>query len=101
MLAPYGVIASYASMGRPTPALPFYELMGKNATLMPLLVYAMPEPAIAQAGADINAWLATGKAEHHIAQRFAFEQLVDAHLAVEAVAIGKVVVCIGGEAVCV
>ena len=101
MLGPYGVIASYASMGQPQPALPFYALMAKNATLMPLLVYSMPEPAIAQAGADINAWLATGKAEHHIARRFAFEQLVDAHLAVEAVEIGKVVVCIGGEAVCV
>ena len=99
MLAPHGVIASYASMGEPKPALPFYELMGKNVTLMPLLVYSMPEQAIADAGVDINAWLTTGKAEHHIARRFAFEQLVDAHLAVEAVQIGKVVVSIGGEAV--
>ena len=99
MLAPHGVIASYASMGEPKPALPFYELMAKNVTLMPLLVYSMPEQAIADAGADINAWLGTGKAEHHIARRFAFEQLVDAHLAVESVEIGKVVVSIGGEGV--
>jgi NADPH2:quinone reductase len=101
MLAPFGVIASYASMGEPKPALPFYELMAKNVTLMPLLVYAMPEQAIADAGADINAWLGTGRAKHHIARRFAFEQLVDAHLAVESVEIGKVVISIGGEAVCV
>lgn len=101
MLAPHGVIASYASMGAATPALPFYDLMGKNVTLMPLLVYCMPEQAIAEAGADINAWLGTGKAEHHIAKRFAFGQLVDAHLAVEAVEIGKVLVSIGGEAVCI
>ena len=101
MLAPFGVIASYASMGEPKPALPFYELMAKNVTLIPLLVYSMPEQAIADAGADINAWLGTGRAGHHIARRFAFEQLVDAHLAVEAVEIGKVVVSIGGEGVCI
>ena len=73
--------------------------MAKNVTLMPLLVYSMPEQAIADAGADINAWLGTGKADHHIARQFAFEQLVDAHLAVESVVIGKVLVSIGGESV--
>src|SRR5215470_14586891 len=40
-----GVIASYASMGDPDPKLPFYTLMGKNATIRPVLVYTMPDRA--------------------------------------------------------
>lgn len=101
MLANQGVIASYASMGAPQPILPFYELMWKNATLMPFLVYSMPEKAIADAGAAINTWLASGKAEYNITKRFALKDLAEAHLAVEAVDIGKVVISVGGEGVCI
>ena len=99
MLANSGVIASYASMGTPKPILPFYELMRKNATLMPFLVYSMPENAITDAGAAVNAWLGTGTAQHNITKQFALEELADAHLAVEAVEVGKVVISVGGETV--
>lgn len=91
-VADHGCIAAYASMGEPKPALPFYDLSRRNVTVMPFLVYAMPAAAIALAGRDVNAWLGTGRAVHQVGARFALAHTVDAHLAVEAGALGKVVV---------
>lgn len=97
MLANFGTIAAYASMGAPTPSLPFYELMFKNPTLMPVFVYSMPEQAQQDAGRDVNSWLASGTSQHNLAKRFSLSQLADAHRAVEATEIGKIVVSVGGE----
>jgi NADPH2:quinone reductase len=97
LIAPYGVVSAYASAAVPNPAIPFRELMAKNVKLVPFLVYSMAPDAIAAAGRDVNAWLAAGKARHNIAKRFSLEQLADAHLAVEAGEVGKVVVEVAGE----
>lgn len=83
VLQPNGVIAAYASTRVPEPALPFYRLMPMNATIRLVFVYEMPQPAKAQACADITAWLASGTATHAIAARFPLGQLVRAHEAVE------------------
>lgn len=97
MIASGGAITSYASMGNAQPVFPFWELARKNIGVLPVLVYSMPAQAMVDAGRDVNLWLASGRAGHNISQRFSLEQLADAHLAVEAAAVGKVVVEVGGE----
>ncbi|HEY4372318.1 MAG TPA: NADPH:quinone reductase [Burkholderiales bacterium] len=92
-----GSIATYASMGAPQPVLPFYQMMPKNLQVLWVLVYDMPQQAMAEAARDVNAWLAGGAAAHQIARTFPLAQLIDAHLAVESGAeIGKVIVEVGG-----
>lgn len=83
VLRPHGVIASYASMGVPEPVLPFYRMMGMNATIRLVFVYELPAPAIAQACSDITRWLESGTATHLIAARFPLARLAQAHEAVE------------------
>lgn len=83
VLRPDGVIAAYASMGNPTPALPFYDLFRLNPVLRPVLVYTMSDSAKAQAHADTARWLKEAKPIFAIAERFPLSEIVKAHLAVE------------------
>jgi NADPH2:quinone reductase len=87
-----GSIASYASMGKPEPALPFYSMMVKNIHLLWVFVYGMAPEAIEQAARDVNAWLASGRAVLPPFSTFPLKQLADAHVAVEKGAVGKVLV---------
>jgi NADPH2:quinone reductase len=87
-----GSIATYASMGKPEPAIPFYPMMFKNVRLLWVFVYEMAQPAIDQATHDVNAWLAAGRAVPPPFTKFPLEKLADAHVAVETGAIGKVLV---------
>lgn len=97
VLKPHGVIASYASMSLPEPVLPFYRMMGMNATIRLVFVYELPEPAMAQACADISRWLESGTATHGIAARFPLAQLAAAHEALEGGRhIGNVIIDIEG-----
>ncbi len=83
VLNPYGVIASYASMGAPKPAFPYYDLFRINPTIRPVLVYSLPDAAKARAHADIARWLAQAKPVFAIAERFPLSEIVAAPLAVE------------------
>ena len=87
-----GSIATYASMSKIEPAIPFYPLMFKNVRLLWVFVYEMPQEAMTEAGRDVNAWLAGGAAVHPRHHAFPLERLADAHIAVEEGAIGKVLV---------
>ena len=91
-----GSVASYASMTKPEPAIPFYPLMFKNVRLAWVFVYEMPQEAMADAGRDVNAWLAGDAAVHPQHHVFPLDRLADAHVAVEEGAVGKVVVEVGG-----
>jgi NADPH:quinone reductase len=95
VLAPNGSIATYASMGAPEPAIPFYPFMFKNARLLWVFVYEMPREAMDEAARDINAWLLAGRAEHPAYHRFPLARTADAHVAVEEGAVGKVVIDVG------
>lgn len=87
------VIATYASMGQAQPVLPVYTLTRKNLSIMGVLVYSMPQAAMQLAGAEVNAWLRSGRAIHNIAARFPLLRTADAHMAVESGSlIGKVIV---------
>ena len=95
VLRPNGSIATYASMAKPEPVIPFYALMFKNARLLWVFVYEMPQEAMVEAGRDVNAWLASGSAVHPEHHTFPLDRLADAHIAVEEGAIGKVIVEVG------
>jgi NADPH:quinone reductase-like Zn-dependent oxidoreductase len=84
VIAQGGTIASYASMGVPEPALPFYKLAVRNVTLRNVLMYTMPERLRREALTDIPRWIADGRAQFAVAGRFPLAAVVDAHLAVEA-----------------
>ncbi|MDF2765090.1 MAG: NADPH:quinone reductase [Rhodospirillales bacterium] len=91
-----GVIAAYASMGAPTPALPFYPLMFKAVTLRLVLVYILAPEARRRSIANLTAALAAGALTHPMAGRFPLDQIARAHEAVEAGnKLGQVLVSIG------
>lgn len=95
ILRPNGVVASYASMGDPKPAFPYYDLFRLNPVIRPVLVYTMSDAAKTQAHADIARWLKEAKPVFAIAERFPLAEVVKAHLAVERGAkIGQVILTI-------
>jgi len=87
-----GSIATYASMGKTEPAIPFYPMMFRNLRLFWVFVYEMGSQAIETAGREVNAWLASGRAVLPPFTVFPLERLADAHVAVEQGAVGKVLV---------
>jgi NADPH2:quinone reductase len=95
VLQPNGSIATYASMSKTEPAIPFYPLMFRNVRLLWVFVYEMPQEAMIEAGRDVNAWLVAGAA-HPRQHAFPLDRLADAHIAVEEGAIGKVIVSMAG-----
>lgn len=87
-----GVIAAYASDSALEPAVPFYRLVYRNITVHHVLVLDMPDAAKDQAVADITKWLAAGRLTHLVGQRFALDDIVAAHEAMEGGAYGKVLI---------
>ena len=95
MLKANGVISAYASEGQPEPAVPFYTLLYKNLTVRFELVFLMPEEAKQKAVEDLTKWLTEGELRHTVADRFALENIVAAHEAVESGPLGKVLIDLG------
>ena len=83
LLAPNGMIASYASDAVPEPKIPFGPLMVLNATLRLVFIYGMPEGAQDAAFADISEMLGVGALKYRIGARFPLARLASAHDAVE------------------
>jgi NADPH2:quinone reductase len=93
-----GTIATYASMGAPEPTLPFYALMGKNATIRAVLIYTMPERAKDEAVRDVNRLVEAGRLVHVVGARFPLERIVEAHQAQESGTVtGNIVVDVARE----
>jgi NADPH2:quinone reductase len=68
-------------------------MMFAGITLRLVLVFVMPEAALAQAQADITALLRAGRLSHRIAARFPLARIAEAHALVErGDAVGKVIV---------
>jgi NADPH2:quinone reductase len=76
-------IAVYATNGNRTPVVPMRELMEKCVALRALVLFALPQPLLAAAQADISKWLAAGPRIHNVAAQFALSDTAQAHLAVE------------------
>ncbi|HET9663770.1 MAG TPA: NADPH:quinone reductase [Burkholderiales bacterium] len=83
ILRPHGVVASYASARELNPVFPYTDFFRLNPVVRPVFVYTMPDAAKAQAHADIARWLAESKPIFAIAERYALDDVVKAHLAVE------------------
>jgi NADPH2:quinone reductase len=79
-----GVIATYASMGAPTPSLPFYPLMFRGVTLRLVLVYILPAEVRRRATSNIVSALSAGALTHPIAARYPLDRIAQAHETVEA-----------------
>ena len=88
---PHTHIVDYAA--EPTdPVLPVRKCMSANVTLRFILLYGVPAPALAQAAADVSGAIDAGALTELPVTRFPLDQIVAAHQAAEAGAVGKVVV---------
>ena len=74
-----GVVSCYASDAEPTPTLPFYPMMQKNAVLRWVYMYKISAAAFAQARDDITAWLTSGPTYHPVAKVFPLAETAAAH----------------------
>jgi NADPH2:quinone reductase len=90
VLAPGGVVSSYAVGAEPV--LLTRRLMTLNAEIQFVLVYTMPDTAKRQSVEDITTALRDGALTELPAVRFALDDIAAAHDAVEAGAVGKVLV---------
>lgn len=91
-----GTVVVYASEEQPL-AVPIRPAMRLNARYQFMLVYTMPDAAKRRAVADVAAAVAAGALRVGEdaglpLHRFTLEQTADAHAAVEAGAVGKVLV---------
>jgi NADPH2:quinone reductase len=97
VLKPRGVVASYADGGGTTVEVAIRPSMVGNTRLQFILIYTMGAEALAAAVEDVTSAVAAGALEvgeenglplHH----FPLEQTADAHRAVEADTVGKVLI---------
>lgn len=90
--APNAVVTSYANDAGTDPRIAVRDLMVPNVTLRFMLVYTMPAEAIRAAAEGVTTALEDGALTTLPLHRFPLERIADAHDAVEAGAVGKVVV---------
>jgi NADPH2:quinone reductase len=83
VMAMNSTIALYATNGNRSPVVPMRDLMEKCVAVRALVLFALPQPLLAAAQADISKWLAAGPRIHTIAAQFALSETAQAHLAVE------------------
>jgi NADPH2:quinone reductase len=89
--APGAGVVTYAAEAR-QPTLPVRELMTRNLTLRFVLVYTVPAAALRLAATEVTDAVAAGTLSPLPAHRYPLERIAEAHDAVEAGAVGKVLV---------
>jgi len=94
VLRPHGVIVSYATE-ESDPTIPVRQLMTGNVTLAFVVVYGFTPQAIGAAVGDISAALAEGTLGRLPEHLYSLEDTASAHDAVEAGALGKVLIDLG------
>ena len=91
--APNAAIVTYAA--EPTqPALPVRELMGRNLLLRFIMLYTVPAEALRHAAEDVTRALNQGALTALPTRTYPFAEIAAAHDAVEAGAVGKVIVAV-------
>jgi NADPH2:quinone reductase len=91
LTGPGTVIVTYASEAS-DPVLPVRACMGANVVLRFLLLYGFPAAALDDAVAGVSAALAEGALTELPTHRYPLSDIVQAHQAAEAGAVGKVLV---------
>ncbi len=84
ILARNGIVAAYASMAQPQPALNYYPLMFNNTLMRLVFVYAMPDEAMIEAQMDIDDMLRAGQLNPRVAATHGLDHIAAAHEQVEA-----------------
>ena len=84
-------MVTYAADG-PDPVLPVRACMTANVTLRFILLYTVPEPALRQAVTDVTNALEAGALSALPVHHFRLDDCATAHEAVEARAVGKVII---------
>jgi NADPH2:quinone reductase len=92
--APHAQIVTYAAEAA-DPVLPVRACMTANVLLRFVLLYGVPRATLDQAAQDITMALAEGALTELPVTRFSLDDIVAAHEAVEAGAVGKVLVIPG------
>ncbi len=97
VIARHGTVALYASEGDAPLAIPVRPSMTANVRYQFILVYTMPDEAKRRAVRDVSAAVSAGVLDVGEdaglpLHRFPLEQTADAHAAVEAGAVGKVLI---------
>jgi NADPH2:quinone reductase len=96
LLRPGGTIATYASDAEPEPAIPFWPLVGLDATIRFVLVYVMSAQAHQEAIAYVTRAAEEGWLRHNVGAVLPLGRTAEAHALVETGrGGGKVVVEIG------
>lgn len=95
--APRAAVAFYANDGGDSVAVPVRASMAANLRWQGVLLYTVPDDALTGAVADVSAAVAdgalrVGEQAGLPLHRYALEQTADAHAAVEAGAVGKVLI---------
>jgi len=93
ILRPHGKVIVYGTSAQDH-TIPAGFCLTSNIDVRFILVYEMPAADIDEAIADISKMLAENRLIHNIARTVPLDQIVAAHQAVEAGALGKVVVTI-------
>jgi NADPH:quinone reductase len=88
---PGTVIVAYAAENN-DPVLPVRRCMTANVVLRFILLYGVPRPNLDQAARDVTAALSAGALSELPLRRFSLDEIAAAHEAVEAGAVGKVLV---------
>ncbi len=83
-LKPNSAIATYASMGKTEPTLPFYTMMFKQLNLHFIFAYILTKSMRAHAIELVQRALQENKLNPLIAKVYTLDDIVQAHLAVEA-----------------
>lgn len=91
-LNPHASIVTYADDGGPPPQVAVRPLMLPNIVLRFFLIYTMPADAVRAAARAVGAAAAAGALTELPLHRFTLEQTAAAHDAVQAGAVGKVVI---------
>jgi NADPH:quinone reductase len=91
-LAPHAVISAYAGTPNDVVPVPVRALMTANTVLRFVLVYTIPREALAAAVDGVSRAVADGALTTLPLHRFTLDQVAEAHDAVEAGAVGKVLI---------
>ncbi len=83
VLADEGIIAAFGFDDVGSQSMPHFPLMLKNALLRYIAIFFMSNEAKEATFGQINQQLSTGNIQHHIGHTFAFDELPDAHQAIE------------------
>jgi len=90
--APHAAIVTYAATADDVAQVPVRSLMAANLVLRFVLLYTVPADALAAAVHDVSEAVAAGALTTLPVHRFPLERAADAHDAVEAGAVGKVLI---------